>query len=43
MRCPGKADQIRNRKKLGSRGGRPPVFNQEDHKERHAVKCGSTG
>ncbi|WP_420543172.1 IS5 family transposase [Streptomyces katrae] len=38
---PEKADQVRNRKKLGSRGGRPPAFDKEDYKERHAVECGS--
>nr|WP_157537378.1 IS5 family transposase [Kitasatospora azatica] len=37
---PEKADQVRNRKKLGSRGGRPPAFDKEDYKERHAVECG---
>jgi hypothetical protein len=37
---PEKADQVRNRKKLGSRGGRPPKFDKDDHKERHAVECG---
>lgn len=37
---PEKVDQVRNRKKLGSRGGRPPAFNKEDYKERHAVECG---
>ncbi|WP_406349618.1 IS5 family transposase [Streptomyces sp. NBC_00144] len=37
---PEKADQVRNRKKLGSRSGRPPVFDKEDYKERHAVECG---
>ncbi|MEE1745258.1 IS5 family transposase [Streptomyces sp. JV184] len=37
---PEKADQVRNRKRLGSRGGRPPVFDKEDYKERHAVECG---
>ena len=36
---PEKADQVRNRKKLGSRGGRPPAFDKEDYKERHAVEC----
>ncbi len=35
-----KADQVRNRKKLGSRGGRPPKFDTADYKERHAVECG---
>ncbi|MEU7451546.1 IS5/IS1182 family transposase [Streptosporangium roseum] len=34
---PEKADQVRNRKKRGSRGGRPPKF---DYRERHAVECG---
>ncbi|MGW7386986.1 hypothetical protein [Streptomyces sp. NPDC054794] len=37
---PEKADQIRNRQKLGSRGGRPPKFDTDDYKERHAVACG---
>ncbi|MFI2312444.1 transposase [Streptomyces sp. CB00072] len=42
IRCtiPDKADQARNRKKRGSRGGRPPGFNAEDYKARHAVECG---
>ncbi|WP_406192373.1 hypothetical protein [Kitasatospora sp. NBC_01560] len=34
------ADQIRNRKKLGARGGRPPKFDKADYRERHAVECG---
>ncbi len=37
---PEKSNQVRNRKKLGSRGGRPPEFDKEDHKRRHAVECG---
>jgi hypothetical protein len=37
---PNKADQARNRKKLGSRGGRPPKFDPEDYKARHAVEYG---
>lgn len=37
---PEKADQIRNRKKLGSSGGRPPAFDKDDYKQRHAVECG---
>lgn len=39
IRCtiPEKKDQIRNRRNLGSRGGRPPKF---DYRERHAVECG---
>lgn len=42
VRCtiPEKSDQVRNRKKLGSRGGRPPRFDKEDYKKRHAVECG---
>lgn len=36
----GKADHVRNRKKLGSRGGRPPKFDKADHRERPAVECG---
>ncbi|KOX11611.1 transposase [Streptomyces sp. NRRL B-3648] len=43
IRCtiPDKADQARNRRKLGSRGGRPPRFDPADYRERHAVECGS--
>jgi transposase len=37
---PDKADHIRNRKKRGSRGGRPPAFDKIDYRERHAVECG---
>ncbi|CAM5629096.1 Transposase DDE domain protein [Streptomyces sp. ADI98-12] len=42
IRCtiPDKADQARNRKNLGSKGGRPPKFDPEDYKARHAVECG---
>ncbi|WP_434093279.1 IS5 family transposase [Streptomyces humidus] len=42
IRCtiPEKADQVRNRKKHGSRGGRPPKFDKAEYKERHAVECG---
>ncbi|GGX75391.1 transposase [Streptomyces hiroshimensis] len=42
IRCtiPDKADQARNRKKRGSRGGRPPQFDPQDYKARHAVECG---
>ncbi|MER6573994.1 IS5 family transposase [Streptomyces sp. NPDC001093] len=42
IRCtiPDKADQARNRKKLGFRGGRPPKFDPQDYKARHAVECG---
>jgi len=37
---PDKADQASHRKKRGSRGGRPPKFDAEDYKTRHAVECG---
>lgn len=37
---PEKADQIRNRKKRGRAGGRPPAFDSERYKQRHAVECG---
>ncbi|MCX5315551.1 hypothetical protein [Streptomyces sp. NBC_00154] len=42
MRCtiPDRADQARSRKKLGSHGDRPPRFDPEDYKARHAVECG---
>ncbi|MFF3782409.1 IS5 family transposase [Streptomyces sp. NPDC001933] len=42
IRCtiPDKADQARNRRKLGSHGGRPPHFDPADYRERHAVECG---
>ncbi|MEU9013434.1 IS5 family transposase [Streptomyces sp. NPDC048479] len=42
IRCtnPYKAGQARNRRKLGSRGGRPPRFDAVDYRERHAVECG---
>jgi transposase len=42
IRCtiPDKADQIRNRKNKGSAGGRPPAFDPERYKQRHAVECG---
>ncbi|GHE14084.1 hypothetical protein GCM10010339_83500 [Streptomyces alanosinicus] len=45
IRCtiPEKKDQIRNRKKLGSCGGRPPKFDKTDYRERHAVECGING
>lgn len=41
IRCtiPEKTDQIRNRKKRGRRGGRPPAFDKEAYKQRHAVEC----
>ncbi|MFB7651721.1 MULTISPECIES: transposase [unclassified Streptomyces] len=42
IRCtiPDKADQARNRQRLGSRGGRPPHFDPVDYRERHTVECG---
>uniref|UniRef100_UPI0038B50D25 transposase n=1 Tax=Streptomyces mesophilus TaxID=1775132 RepID=UPI0038B50D25 len=42
IRCaiPDKTDQARNRRMLGSRGGRPPYFDPADYRERHAVECG---
>ena len=45
IRCtiPEKADQVRHRKARGRRGGRPPAFDPEDYKARHAVECGIGG
>jgi len=42
IRCtiPEKKDQVANRKKKGSSGGRPPAFDKEKYKQRHAVECG---
>ncbi|MET7687785.1 transposase [Streptomyces sp. NPDC005483] len=42
IRCtvPEKTDQVRNRRQLSSRGGRPPKFDKDEYKERHAVECG---
>jgi transposase len=37
---PIKADQAANRIKKGSRGGRPPVFDPDTYRDRHAVECG---
>jgi transposase len=37
---PEKADQIANRKKKGSSGGRRPAFDPEKYKQRHAVEVG---
>jgi len=42
IRCtiPEQADRIRNRKNKGRHGGRPPAFDPEIYKKRHAVECG---
>jgi transposase len=34
------ADQVRNRQRKGSCGGRPPGFDPDRYKDRHAVECG---
>jgi len=37
---PVKDDQAANRRRKGSAGGRPPAFDSEIYKQRHAVECG---
>jgi transposase len=37
---PIKEDQAANRRKKGPKGGRPPTFDKEIYKQRHAVECG---
>jgi transposase len=37
---PEQADRVRHRKDKGSKGGRPPAFDPETCKQRHAVECG---
>jgi len=37
---PTPADQARHRTRRGSAGGRPPEFDPERYKDRHAVECG---
>ena len=34
------ADQAGHRRRRGTRGGRPPTFDAERYKDRHAVECG---
>ena len=38
MVIPERADEIRNRKNRGSRGGRPPGFNPQVYKRRNSVE-----
>lgn len=42
IRCviPTKEDQAGHRRRLGSKGGRPPAFDKRAYKQRHAVECG---
>ena len=42
IRCtiPEPADQVGHRRRRGTAGGRPPAFDREDYKARHAVECG---
>ncbi|MFE0476880.1 IS5 family transposase [Streptomyces sp. NPDC058947] len=42
IRCtiPDKVDHVRHRRKRGTLGGRPPKFDREDYRARHAVECG---
>jgi transposase len=37
---PSKADQDAHRRAKGSAGGRPPAFDPDRYKQRHAVECG---
>jgi transposase len=37
---PIKDDQAANRRRKGQAGGRPPAFDRETYKQRHAVECG---
>ena len=42
IRCviPVKTDQAAHRRARGSRGGRPPAFDRDAYRQRHAVECG---
>jgi transposase len=37
---PVKDDQAAHRRTRGSKGGRPPAFDKQVYKQRHAVECG---
>jgi transposase len=37
---PDQADRVQHRKNRGRDGGRPPAFDREIYKQRHAVECG---
>ncbi|WP_416061834.1 IS5 family transposase [Rhodococcus indonesiensis] len=34
------SDQLAHRRRRGSRGGRPPAFDRQVYRQRHAVECG---
>jgi transposase len=37
---PVKDDQAAHRRRKGAKGGRPPTFDRQRYKQRHAVECG---
>jgi transposase len=37
---PNKVDPLAHRRAKGSAGGRPPSFDRDHYKQRHAVECG---